>query len=94
MRMRVVQPHPVVRAAAAGDRVLVELPQSGHRLSRVEDPGSGAGNGVDIRAGERGDATHAPEDVERRALAGKHGACRARNARELQRRVDGCAVGD
>ena len=44
---RVVQPGAVVGAAAGGDRGLLQRPQPGRRLARVEDPRAGALDGSD-----------------------------------------------
>ena len=59
-------------AAAGGHRGLLEHPQAGRRLARVEDARAGA---LDLAhappRGQRRDAREAPEEVERRALGGR-----------------------
>ena len=76
IRIAVVETEAVVAAAAALDRVLLELPQPGRRLARVEDLGAGSLDRVDEAPRERGDAGQAAEDVQRRA-ARRSGSARA-----------------
>src|SRR5207237_7545763 len=73
---RVVEPGPVIRAAAAADRVLLERAEAGCRLARVEDRRAGAVDSVDEGARERGDPTETAEQVERGAFAREDRACR------------------
>ena len=84
----------MVDPAAAADGVLLEGPQAGRGLARVEDRDAGAGDRVDEATGERGDAGQAAEEVERGSLAGED---RPRGALDLGEhggcRVDRRAVG-
>ncbi len=60
----------------------------GRRLAGVEDRRAGAVDGVDVAAGERGDARQAAEQVEREPLARQHRARRALDPRDRPRHVD------
>ena len=85
---RVVEAEPVVRAAAAADRVLLERAQARRRLARVEDLGAGPVDGVDEAAGERRDAGEASEQIQRRPLAGEQGTRAAPTSASLTGSLD------
>ncbi len=79
---RLAEAHPVVRAAAAPDRVLLELAQTGSGLASVEQRGARPFEFGDASGGQRCDAAEAAEDVQRRPLArenGSGGTCDAGN---------------
>ncbi len=61
----------MVLSAAALHGQLVHAAQTGRGLARVEDDGARAGDGVHELTGQRGDAGHAPQEVERRPLGGE-----------------------
>ena len=70
---RVVEPGAVVDAAAVRDRRLLQPPQPGRGLARVEQlrgPARAAHRGHHAR-GQRGDPRQAAEEVQRRPLAGQ-----------------------
>src|SRR5690606_28025052 len=67
----VEEPGAVVRTAADGDRVLLEVAQTRRRLAGVEDRRPAAGDGVDEAPGHRRDAGQALQEVQRDALAGE-----------------------
>ena len=73
----------VIDPAAAADGVLLDGPQPGRRLARVEDRDPGAGDLLDETAREGGDSGQAADEVERGALAGED---RPRRALELGQR--------
>ena len=70
----VVEPHAVVLRSAHPRRIFLEQAQARDGLARVEQRCAGAGDRVDIAAGQRGDAREMLESVERRAFGGEHGA--------------------
>ena len=76
----VVEPEAVVRSASAPDRVLLDCPQPGRRLSGVEDRRAGAGDGVHVAAGQRRYARQPAEQVQRQPLATRGARARSRRA--------------
>lgn len=76
--------HAVVAAAAASDRVLLELTQpSGGGLACVEDPGAGAGDRLHEGASQSGDTRQLHHSVKRDPLGLQHSAGRARDAQDI-----------
>src|SRR5436190_1428041 len=65
----VVEARAVVATAAAADGVLLQRPQTGRRLARVEDRRSGALGQLDEAAREGSDAAETGEEVERDSFA-------------------------
>lgn len=59
----------MIGAPAAQHSVFFERPHAGNRLARIENAGLRAPNGVDIFAGERGDATQVLHQVQNDAFA-------------------------
>ena len=72
----------MVVTAAAADGVPFEGAQAGRGLAGVGDACAGARDGVDVAAGEGGDAAHPLHEVEPGPLRGQHAAGGARDARE------------
>ena len=70
----VAEIEPMVGAAAAAHRPLVEHAQSGRGLARIQNGCLGAGDRVHVLACQRGDAAHALHDVQDHALAGENHA--------------------
>ncbi len=84
----------VVGASAALDRVFLKDAQAGDGLAGVEDAGMGALNGVNIGAGEGGDAAEVLHQVEDDALATEEYACVVADDGEDLARVHADAVED
>ena len=68
----VAEPHPVVVRAAHPRRIFVERAKARNGLARVEQRRAGAGDRVDIAAGQGRDARKVLERVERRAFGREH----------------------
>ena len=83
----VVEPHAMVLRAAHPRRIFFEHAQAGNGLARVEQDRAGAGDRVDIVAGERGDSRQMLERVQRRPLGGEHGAGVAVEPHQRPRRL-------
>ncbi len=66
------QAHAVIGRPAHARRIFFEHPKPRNGLARVEQGRAGAGNGIDIGGGERGDARQMLDGVERRALGRQH----------------------
>ena len=67
----VVEPGAMIVAAAAVDGIFFQPPPAGRGLASVVNSGLRAGDGIDILAGERGDARQAAEQVQDDPLAGQ-----------------------
>ena len=75
---RLAEVEPVVRPAAAADGVLLQVPQPGRGLARVEQRGAGPVELGDAAGRQRGDAREPAEQVQRGPLAREDGPGRAR----------------
>src|SRR5579884_265471 len=70
----VEQTEPVVPAAAAANRVLVEEAQARSGLACVHDGGVCARYHIDKPAGHGGNAAHPLQEIERNSLTGEDGS--------------------
>ena len=90
---RVAQSHPVVGAAAAAHRVLVQRPQPRRGLPGVADGAVQPGDRVDPRPGGGGDPGQVGEEVQQGPLGGQDVPERGAQAQDLGARPDYRAVG-
>ena len=85
---RIIEPETVVEPAAAAHGIFLQRAQAGRGLAGTADPHFGAGGVADIIGGEGGDTGKPADKIQRGALAGQHGARRARNRQDLHARGD------
>jgi hypothetical protein len=88
------QVEAVVGAATDPDGVLLQCPQAGRRLARIDHPRGGARDGGDVAGGDAGDPTEALEQVERDAFGAQQAAGRAGEVGDDDPRRHGGALGD
>ena len=61
---RVIEAKAMICAATGADGVLFERAQAGRGFARIENRGAGSGDGVNVRARERGDAAQSLKQIE------------------------------
>ena len=92
MRICVVEPEPVIEAAAAADGVFLERAQPRRRLAGAAHPRIGAGDQAHEGRRRRGDAGEMAEKIERDALGAEHRAGVAGDGEEGRPGLDRVAV--
>ena len=91
---RIVEPDPVIPAAAAADGILLQRPPARGGLAGIEDDGPGARDLGDEPRGQGGDPTEPLEEVQGRAFQGQQRPYRASHPCDHGPRRHAVAVAD